>query len=139
MRRNSLVCLLCLAIVAAIGAFQLIEAPAGAATADSILANKKLSRLSEPNFDRPGMDFKNFDVASEDPGICESACNNDQRCKAWTYVRPGVQGSKARCWLKSGIPPLRSNACCTSGIKAGFCDSGSYWDATANECRPRVN
>jgi hypothetical protein len=137
--RRSLVGLLCLAILAAIGAYHLIQIPADAATADSILANKKPSPLSEPNFDRPGMDFKNFDAASEDPWLCESACNNDQQCKAWTYVKPGVQGPKPRCWLKTGIPPLRSNPWCTSGIKAGFCDSGSYWDASAKECRPRVN
>ncbi len=139
MRHYAVACLIGFAIVAAFGAYYLVEDPAAAATADSILANKKPSRLSEPNFDRPGMDFKNFDAASDDPWLCESACNNDGRCKSWTYVKPGVQGPKARCWLKDGIPPLRSNSCCTSGIKAGFCDNGSYWDASANECRPRVN
>jgi len=138
MRRNILSFLL-LARVVNLVTYHLSGIPAAAATPDSILANKKPSPLSETNFDRPGTDFKNFDAASDDPWLCESACNNDRRCKSWTYVRPGVQGPKARCWLKAGIPPLRPNACCTSGIKAGFCDSGSYWDGNAKQCRPRVN
>ena len=139
MRRTARLCFAVVAVLAVIGVQHFGERPALAETADSILANKKPSPFAEPNFDRPGMDFRNFDAASDNPWLCESACNNDQRCKSWTYVKPGVQGPKPRCWLKTGIPPLRSNACCTSGIKAGLCDSGSYWDAKAYECRPRVN
>ena len=109
-----------------------------AGTADSIMANAKLGPLAEPNFDRPGQDYKNFELDSN-ANTCEFACTKDAKCKAWTYVKPGVQGLKARCWLKTGVPPLRSNSCCTSGLKAGICDSGNYWDAAARECRPRVN
>jgi len=113
--------------------------PSLAATADSILQSLKLSPLAEPNFDRPGQDYKSFDLDSENANICESACRNDARCKAWTYVKSGVQGPKARCWLKAGVPPLTSNSCCISGLKAGICDSGSYWDNSAQECRERVH
>ncbi len=114
-------------------------APAQAATADSILASKKLGPLAEPDMDRPGQDYKNFDLDSDNANICESACNNEASCRAWTYVKPGVQGPKARCWLKTGIPEIRGSTCCVSGIKAGYCESGSYWDASAGQCRPRVN
>jgi hypothetical protein len=114
-------------------------APLLAATADSILQSLKLSPLAEPNFDRPGQDYKSFDMDSENANICESACRSDQRCKAWTFVKPGAQAPKARCWLKAGVPPLKSNSCCVSGLKAGICDSGSYWDASAQECRARVH
>jgi hypothetical protein len=114
-------------------------ASAHAATADSILASKKLGPLAEPGMDRPGQDYKNFDLDSDNANICESACNNEARCRAWTYVNPGVQGPKARCWLKTGIPGIRGNTCCVSGIKAGYCDSGSYWDASARQCRAKVN
>jgi hypothetical protein len=116
----------------------LAPAFAGGGTADSILANAKLGPLAEPNFDRPGQDYKNFELDSN-ANTCEFACTKDAQCKAWTYVKPGVQGAKARCWLKTGVPPLRSNGCCISGLKAGICDHGSYWDNNARECRPRVN
>jgi hypothetical protein len=49
--------------------------------------------------------------------ICLQACEKDDRCKAWTYVQPGLQGPAARCWLKSVIPNERVSSCCISGYK----------------------
>ncbi len=67
--------------------------------------------------DRQGMDYKSFDLPSTDPNLCERACKEDpQNCKAWTYVKPGIQGPKARCWLKSGVPRAVRNTSCISGI-----------------------
>ncbi len=71
----------------------------------------------ENNIDRPGMDYKDVDLASPNPSLCEKACDNDPNCKAFTYVKPGYQGTSARCWLKSGVPDATSNACCISGTK----------------------
>ncbi len=75
------------------------------------------AQAKELDIDRPGMDYKSFDLSSPDPNLCERACKEDpQKCKAWTYVKPGVQGPKARCWLKSGIPQAVKNTSCISGI-----------------------
>ena len=71
----------------------------------------------EQNVDRPGMDYRNFDLNVADPGLCEKACMDDEKCKAYTYVKPGVQGPKARCWLKHSVPQARGNDCCVSGVK----------------------
>lgn len=71
----------------------------------------------EVGVDRPGMDFANFNLAVADPNLCRAACYRDVRCRAWTYVRPGVQGPTARCWLKHGIPFAGRSACCSSGIR----------------------
>jgi hypothetical protein len=71
----------------------------------------------ETNTDRPGMDYSNFDLASANPSLCEQACNGDPDCRAFTYVKPGVQGSGARCWLKNGIPTATPSDCCDSGVK----------------------
>ena len=101
---------------------------------DAILAQKGLS-LVEENFNRPGQDYKSFDMATANPSLCESSCRNEAKCRAWTYVNPGVQGPKAKCWLKSGVPPLRSDRCCVSGLKAGICDSGSRWNNSAQQCQ----
>jgi hypothetical protein len=75
----------------------------------------------ETGVNRPGQDYKNFDLAASIAGFdpCKSACESDANCKAWTFVKPGVQGPKARCWLKSGVPPATPNGCCVSGVKAG--------------------
>jgi hypothetical protein len=74
-------------------------------------------RAFEPVVDRPGSDFKNFDLPSANPNLCKSACEQEGRtCQAWTFVRPGVQGPSARCWLKTTVPAAFTNDCCTSGV-----------------------
>jgi hypothetical protein len=65
--------------------------------------------------DRPGRDYRNFPVSSSDE--CQTACNAEGKCRAWTYVKPGVQGASARCWLKHSVPGPVRNTCCTSGVK----------------------
>lgn len=71
----------------------------------------------EPSTDRAGSDYRNFNLASPHPEDCQVACNSDSHCRAWTYVRPGVQGPQARCWLKNHVPAARHDTCCISGIK----------------------
>jgi hypothetical protein len=100
---------------------------------DAIQAQKGLS-LEEQGFNRPGSDYKNIDLSSPSPSLCEAACNHETKCTAWTYVHPGIQGPKAKCWLKTGVPPLKSDKCCVSGLKAGICDSGSRWDKSSGQC-----
>lgn len=70
----------------------------------------------EENIDRPGMDYRNFDLASPDARLCQRECAAMRDCVAWTYVRPGVQGPRARCWLKSGAPAQVRNTNTISGI-----------------------
>ena len=67
--------------------------------------------------DLPGSDYRNFDLAAADAAQCQNACKAESQCIAWTYVRPGVQGPKARCWLKNKAPQRAANNCCTSGIE----------------------
>jgi hypothetical protein len=67
------------------------------------------------NADRAGSDYRSFDVAN--PGECQLACNQQRTCRAWTYVRPGAQGSQARCYLKNAVPPATPNTCCISGVR----------------------
>jgi hypothetical protein len=72
----------------------------------------------EQDKDRYGGDFLGFDVDTARIELCEDACRNDGRCQAWTYVKPGLHGAQARCYLKSVVPALSDNACCVSGTKA---------------------
>lgn len=77
----------------------------------------RFRRLSmEHNTDRPGRDYKSFDLPKASPDFCRAACAQDPRCKAYSYVKPGIQGSKARCWLKSSVPASVRNQCCVSGV-----------------------
>jgi hypothetical protein len=70
----------------------------------------------EPNTDRPGMNIRHLDLARAEPDLCRQACEGETGCRAWTYVKPGVQGTSARCWLKNGVPPAQRDDNCTSGV-----------------------
>lgn len=70
--------------------------------------------------DRMGSDYNNFDLSAADPQLCKDACENDQACKAWTYVKPNtIQGPNPRCWLKYAVPSPTKSSCCVSGVVRG--------------------
>src|SRR4029077_12014845 len=69
----------------------------------------------EVNTNRPGGDYKNFEVRS--PSDCQTGCLDDTRCNAWTWVKKGIQGPAARCWLKANVPQPVPDKNCVSGKK----------------------
>jgi hypothetical protein len=71
----------------------------------------------EINFDRPGNDYRSLYLPRPFHVLCKTACANDTKCKAYTYVKPGVQQRQARCYLKDKIPPAHVSDCCVSGVK----------------------
>jgi hypothetical protein len=64
---------------------------------------------------RSGADFRDFDLEVSDASHCQAACQAEPRCLAYTWVKPGLQGEKSRCWLKSAVPEARPSGCCVSG------------------------
>lgn len=76
------------------------------------------AQAQEWNTDRPGNDIRDFDLRAPDHNLCRQACDGNASCKAWTYVKPGVQGPQARCYLKSPAPARIANDCCVSGERA---------------------
>jgi hypothetical protein len=72
----------------------------------------------EYDIDRPGGDYRNFELTVANPELCSAACAQEGPCRAWTFVKPGVQGALARCWLKSQVPsPVRNATFAISGVK----------------------
>ena len=76
---SALLCLLAAAFVA-------LSAPA------------QVAAQTNPNFeygvDRRGGDYRSFDLQFDAPGLCAGQCVQEGQCRAWTYVKPGVQGPK---------------------------------------------
>ena len=72
-----------------------------------------------PRFDTNllGSDYRQFALDAGEWVQCRTACKAESACLAWTLVRPGVQGPRAHCRLKSKIPPATPNSCCISGIE----------------------
>ena len=86
-----------------------------------LLPTPNANAVWETFTDRPGSDYKVFSISYETEQfvavkICEDACKMDPNCKSFTYVKPGIQGKDARCYLKSAVPPPIKNECCTSGL-----------------------
>jgi hypothetical protein len=71
----------------------------------------------EISIDRFGGDYRNFDLKGGDgDDACKAACASDNKCRAWTYARPGYVGKEAHCFLKKDIKPPRRKAGFTSGV-----------------------
>ncbi|HKI61388.1 MAG TPA: PAN domain-containing protein [Mariprofundaceae bacterium] len=99
------------------------QAPVGAAvnkkdSPEPAAATHRSSSM-EQDTDRPGGgDLRNIVIAGNDPAVCQKACRDDGRCKAWTYVKPNMgQGPQGNCWLKADVPASVKNSCCVSGVK----------------------
>jgi hypothetical protein len=71
----------------------------------------------EYGIDRAGGDYRSLEAPSgASEQWCKAACEADNRCRAWTYVRPGYLGPIARCFLKEGLKTPRPRPCCISGV-----------------------
>lgn len=68
----------------------------------------------ECDTNREGSNFYNYET--NNPEDCRHACNTDINCKAWTYVKPVVQGAQGHCWKKTSVPSKTSDTCCASGF-----------------------
>lgn len=80
------------------------------------------AKAMEYGIDRPGQDYLAFDLDRPGPESlpeeCLAACGRNAMCRAWTFVKAGVQGPNPRCWLKTGVPTAVRNDCCISGVKS---------------------
>ena len=78
---------------------------------------ERRSAALETSIDRPGGDYRNFDVKDgEGEENCQAACTADNKCRAWTFARAGYVGREAHCFLKKDVKPPRRRAGYTSGV-----------------------
>jgi hypothetical protein len=67
--------------------------------------------------DRLGGDYRNFELpATGGDTACMAACKDDNKCRAWTFARPGYTGRAARCFLKNQVKPPRRRPGLISGV-----------------------
>lgn len=85
------------------------------------LAAAQPATQTNPNFeygvDRRGGDYRSFDLQYDAPGLCAGQCAQEGQCRAWTYVKPGVQDRHARCWLKNVVPAPTRDGNVISGLR----------------------
>jgi hypothetical protein len=68
--------------------------PTGAARAD-------VEPMMAVGVNMPGSDIASYPLQSPDPAFCRLACDQNPQCQGWTFIKPGIQGPNAVCWLKS--------------------------------------
>ncbi len=72
----------------------------------------------EHGISRRSSSYRNFRLKKPDPGLCRSACQKDDKCKSWTYGKPGYfNADKGRCWLQWEVAQPRGDKHCISGVK----------------------
>jgi PAN domain len=75
------------------------------------------SRGVETSIDRAGGDYRSFDLKSgEGEEACRLACTAENKCRAWTFARPGYVGREPHCFLKKEIKPPRRRPGFISGV-----------------------
>jgi hypothetical protein len=72
---------------------------------------------AEASTDRRGSDYGYFAPAQANYELCRAACASDNKCRAYTYVQPGVQAATPMCYLKNAVPAPSQSGCCISGVK----------------------
>ncbi len=94
-----------------------VQSPCCVSGVRGAAVNEPVSKDLEFGIDRTGGDYKTFETQPDNSGgACASACKDEQRCRAWTYVRPGYQGAVAHCYLKARVTVPRHKPCCLSGV-----------------------
>lgn len=89
----------------------MLSALSGFATLLFLVGN---AGAANPNELRLGGDYRFFETGRYQ--ACERACNQDLRCKAWTFIR-GTSRRRGQCRLKHTVTRAISRSCCVSGVK----------------------
>lgn len=71
-----------------------------------------VASAAENGFIKLGADYDMFFIGGQDSAPCERACNEDPRCKAWTFIR-----TTGQCRLKHTAVASMRNNCCVSGLR----------------------
>jgi hypothetical protein len=73
--------------------------------------------LAQSGFDRRGGDYQSFKIREGNPEVCAARCEQDDRCRAWTFSYPRTADRLATCWLKDRVPARNEDKCCVSGVR----------------------
>ena len=63
--------------------------------------------------DRRSDDDQRVRIRQPAPRLCQRACNQDETCRVWTFVRGGSADSG--CWIGTRQQEAQPSECCVSG------------------------
>jgi hypothetical protein len=92
----------------------------------------------DENVDRPGGDYRQFDLTEANPRLCQKSCLDETRCRAWSYRKPeGRTNGKPHCALKDRAPATSNDRLNVTGVVSRW----QYLEPTYDESveRPGSN
>ncbi len=78
------------------------------------VASEDRSASFERGFQRFGADYRVFTPSPATAEACQAACNQENRCKAWTF---DARQDDGQCRLKHSVTPPTPAPCCSSGVR----------------------
>lgn len=90
-------------------ALTIAPAAVGAQPTEAVSTEKGLERLLGLN-DRQAEGPSNL-------GECQKACEEDESCRSFTYIKPKKADGKGQCWVRDTVTPGWSASCCVSGVR----------------------
>ena len=96
------------------GTVSVAPASAGGGGVSVVPAAPNGTILRGVNF--PGKDMMGISTPDDGGVQCRASCLANGQCKAFSWVRPGVQGPDAKCWLKGGVPNSNPDPNANSGV-----------------------
>ncbi len=92
----------------------------GCASAKPVKTSDGVDLSMELNIDRPGDAFMNTELPSANVALCKTACAENLKCAAYTYIQPGLAGPNARCQLKAAVGERVQAEGYISGVKTAI-------------------
>jgi hypothetical protein len=77
---------------------------------------RSLEKSVEKDADKSEDKAEKNEKAADAEDICRAACTGDNKCRAWTFARPGYVGKAPHCFLKKEIKPPHRRAGFISGV-----------------------
>lgn len=101
-----------------IGITASVPLPASAQSGKQIvITGRSADRTFQVDVNMPGSDYRSERLGANNPQLCQQLCDNASVCRAWTFVKAGLQGPQAVCWLKNSVPRAIRDTNTISGVK----------------------
>jgi hypothetical protein len=95
-----------------------------------VLTVLSCSAFAEDGINLPGDDYSDFSAPTLNS--CRDTCAGESECRAYTWVKPGIQGASGHCWLKSALPARVKDTCCISGSREAIKEASVKAEARIN-------
>lgn len=89
--------------------------PAPVPDADAVSGLHVIVKFGDNGVSYPENNIRGADFDTRNPVECQDKCRGDKSCRAWTWMKPGMETVSGHCHLKDSVPLGKRDNCCVSG------------------------